>query len=102
MGAAERSNENLFLKVYEEPLEGEKLGRNLGEVDVHAPLGAHPGFQDPLAATASGHREPMLTPSHGPGQTPDMSAATGAFRFSGRAKDAAWRIECPPPPGHTL
>lgn len=45
----------------EEPLEGEKLIRNLGKVDFNAPVGGHPVSHGPLAAQhMSGH---MFSPS---------------------------------------
>lgn len=75
-----------FLR-FEEPLEEEELIRNLGKVDLHAPVGDHPVSHGPLAATTClGTESPCLHQvslrRHRPGQTPEMSAATGTFRFS--------------------
>lgn len=81
MGEAERSNEDLFLKVCEEPLEGEKLVRNVGKVDFNAPFDSHPvlygPFQPPHVWAQRAHVHTMSW-----AKTPEMSAATGAFRFS--------------------
>lgn len=81
--------------------------RNLGKIDFNTLLGGHPVSHGPL------HREPIITPSHQPGRTPEMSDTTVPPDSPGkglkergteplpRGQNAA-RTAVPSPPWHTL